>query len=157
MWPNSCNTTQAKSAMMKSTPSRAAGAPPLDQWMAAIQASNRKNVKWMRTAVPPTSKSLIDQPMARLRRSQHRPHFDHATTLLARSQWAVAGEPIGAAGQSLSLSAGGGALLLRPHQLGTGPDGARHARVLGWIGDFGAQALGRMPDPARIVEEGARQ
>ena len=48
---------------MKTTPSTAAAAPPRVQWMAAIQASSRKNVTWMRTAVPATSNSLIDQPM----------------------------------------------------------------------------------------------
>ena len=48
---------------MKTTPSTAAAAPPRVQWMAAIHASSRKNVRWMRTAVPPTSNNLIDQPM----------------------------------------------------------------------------------------------
>ena len=48
---------------MNTTPSTAAAAPPRVQWMAAIHASSRKNVRWMRTAVPPTSNSLIDQPM----------------------------------------------------------------------------------------------
>ncbi len=54
---------------MNSTPSIASGAPPCVQWMAAIHASSRKNVRWMRTAVPPTSNSLIDQPMGQLRSS----------------------------------------------------------------------------------------
>src|SRR5262245_34404468 len=54
-------------------------------------------------------------------------------------------------------SAWGGAQLCWSHQFGTGPDGTRHARVLRWIGHLRAEALGRMPDPARVVEEGACQ
>ena len=48
---------------MKTTPSTASAGPPRVQCTTPIQASSRKNVRWMRTAVPPTSNSLIDQPM----------------------------------------------------------------------------------------------
>jgi hypothetical protein len=46
---------------MNNVLSSAAGGPPLDQALKAIQARNRMKVMWILTAVPPKLPMVIDQ------------------------------------------------------------------------------------------------
>ena len=66
MWPNSCASTQANSRIMNARLDHAASGPPEYQLARKIQPRNKRNVMWMRTAVPAIVPILMDQSMKSL-------------------------------------------------------------------------------------------